>query len=60
MGSKQLLPSEYKLAASLEELKVKIKKWKWGTCPCRSCKTFKPNLGFVTLKELNFADGLTK
>ena len=28
------LASEYKLAASLEEFKVKIKKWKIYTCPC--------------------------
>ena len=27
------LPSEYKLAASLGEFKVKIKKWKCDTCP---------------------------
>ena len=32
------LPSEYKFAASLEEFKVKIKKWKCDTCPCRLCK----------------------
>ena len=41
------LPSEYKLAASLEEFKVKIKKWKCDTCPCRLCKKFQPNLGFI-------------
>ena len=41
------LPSECKLAASLEEFKEKIKKWKCDTCPGRSCKTFRPNLGFI-------------
>ena len=41
------LPSEYKLAASLEEFKVKIKKWICDTCPCRLCKKFQPNLGFI-------------
>ena len=41
------LPSEYKLAAYLEEFKVKIKKWKCDTFPCRLCKKFQPNLGFV-------------
>ena len=41
------LPSGYKLAASLEEFKVKIKKWKCDTCPCRLCKKFQPNLVFV-------------
>ena len=41
------IPSEHKLAASLEEFKEKIKKWKCDTCPGRSCKTFQPNLGFI-------------
>ena len=41
------LPSEYKLAASLDEFKVKIKKWICDTCPCRLCKKFQPNLGFI-------------
>ena len=41
------LPCEYKLAVSLKEFKVKIKKWKSDTCPCRLCKKFQPNLGFV-------------
>ena len=41
------LPSEYKLAASLEEFKVKTKKWKYDTCPCRLCKKLQPNLRFV-------------
>ena len=40
------LPSEYKFAAFLEEFKVKIKKWKCDTC--RLCKTFQPNLGFIS------------
>ena len=53
------LPSEYKFAASLEEFKVKIKKWKCDTCPCRLCKKFQQNLGFVNqehgLKICEFA-----
>ena len=44
------LPSEYKFAASPEEFKVKIKTWKCDTCPCRLCKKFQPNLGFVSYK----------
>ena len=39
------LPSEDKLATSLEEFKVKIKKWKCDTCPWRLCKN--SNIGFV-------------
>ena len=41
------LPFEYKFAASLKEFEMKIKKWKFYTCPCRLCKKFQPNLGFV-------------
>ena len=41
------LPSEYKLAASLEEFEVKIKKWKYNTCPYRLCKKCQPNTGFI-------------
>ena len=41
------LPAEFKLAASLEEFKMQIKKWKFGTCPCRLGKKFQPNLRFV-------------
>ena len=41
------LPSEYKLAASLEVFKVKIKKWKCDTCPRRLCKKFQLNLWFI-------------
>ena len=38
------------LHASLPEFKVKIKKWKCDTCPCRLCKKFQPNLGFINQK----------
>ena len=41
------LPSEYKLVVFLKEFKVRIKKWKCDTCPCRLCKKFQPNLGFA-------------
>ena len=47
----QVLSTDFsKLAASLEEFKEKIKKWKCDTCPGRSCKTFQPNLGFINQK----------
>ena len=44
------LPSEYKLEASLEEFKVKIKKQICDTCPCRLCKKIQLNLGFINQK----------
>ena len=42
------LPTERKLAPSPKEFKVKIKKCKFDTCPCRLYKTFQANLGFIT------------
>ena len=41
------LPPEYKLAASLEEFEVKIKKWKYNTCPYRLCKNVNQILGLL-------------
>ena len=41
------LPSEHKFAASFGKFKMKIKKGKCETCPCRFCKRIQPNLGFV-------------
>ena len=32
---------------SLSIFKVKIKSWYWDNCPCRLCKTFIANVGFV-------------
>ena len=37
-----------KISKSLNESKAKIKKWKPVSCNCRFCKTFIPELGFVT------------
>ena len=41
------LPSEYKLAAFLKEFKVKIKKRKCDSCPCRCKKKFNQILGLL-------------
>ena len=41
------LPSEYKLANSLNIFKRKIKNWKGENCPCRSCKTYVRELGYI-------------
>ena len=41
------LPSEIKSAQSLLLFKSKIKKWSLQNCPCRLCKTYVPNLGFL-------------
>ena len=41
------IPAEVKNKDSLDGFKNEIKKWKPSECPCRICKTFVPNLGFV-------------
>ena len=41
------LPPEYKLANSLNIFKRKIKNWKRENCPCRLCKTYVRELGYI-------------
>ena len=41
------LPPEYKLAISLNIFKRKIKIWKGENCPCRLCKTYFGELGYI-------------
>ena len=42
-----LVPCELKRAESLDIFKAKIKQFTFSECPCRLCKTFVPNLGFI-------------
>ena len=42
-----LVPMEIKNSASLEIFIRKIRHWKPQCCPCRLCKVFIPNLGFI-------------
>ena len=42
-----IVPIEIKSISSLPLFKVKIKKWIPQNCPCRLCKSFVPNLGFI-------------
>ena len=41
------LPPEYKLANSLSIFKIEIKNWKGENCPCRLCKTYVRELGYI-------------
>ena len=41
------LPTDIRNIDSLEQFISKIKKWKPVNCPCRLCKTYVKNLGFV-------------
>ena len=41
------IPTEIKTINSLAGFKKEIRKWKPVNCPCRICKVFVPNLGFL-------------
>ena len=43
----EMIPIETKNSSSLSIFKNKIRKWRPHTCPCRLCKTYVPNLGFL-------------
>ena len=42
-----LVPPEIKESENLEVFKKRIKRWTCSECPCRLCKTFVPELGFI-------------
>ena len=42
-----ILPDEYKNSISLKEFETKIKNWVPLNCPCRLCKTYIQNFGFI-------------
>ena len=41
------LPAKYVHETPLDEFKSKIKSWKCEICPCRLCKNYQPNLGYI-------------
>ena len=43
----KLVPDEIKNASSLSIFKSRIKTWTSDNCPCRPCKTFVKDLGFI-------------
>ena len=43
----KLIPDKIKQASTLSAFKAKIKSWTINNCPCRLCKTFVKDLGFV-------------
>ena len=43
----ELVPTDIKLSESLEVFKSKIKNWKTDACPCKICKIYIPNLGYL-------------
>ena len=42
-----ILPDRLKNTNSLEAFKIQIKKWKPQNCPCRLCRVYVQNVGFV-------------
>ena len=44
-----IIPNDIKQAATLQEFKHKIRKWKPINCPCRLCKTYVSGVGFVNI-----------
>ena len=43
----ELIPSDIRSANSLGIFKEKLKFWTTGKCPCRLCKTYIGNVGFI-------------
>ena len=43
----ELVPESIKSAESLSVFKIRIKKWKPENCPCRLCRSYIPQVGFV-------------
>ena len=43
----QMIPSDIRDSKTLQEFKRKIKKWKPDKCPCRLCKTYIKEFGFL-------------
>ena len=42
-----LLPLDIKMSPTLDSFKLKIKHWQPPNCPCRLCKTYLPDIGFI-------------
>ena len=51
LGTKirNLLPNEYKELKSLSSFKSRISNWVTDECPCRMCKNYVANIGFIWL-----------
>ena len=43
----ELVPQSHKKCKTLKEFKTKIKSWYPDHCPCRLCKAYIPQLGFI-------------
>ena len=43
----KILPNEIKDSDILQTFKMKLKKWVPAECPCRLCKIYPPQVGFI-------------
>ena len=41
------LPNDLKSKESIDSFKTAIKRWKPESCPCRLCKTYLQNIGYL-------------
>ena len=41
------LPNDFKIKESADNFKTAIKRWKPESCPCRLCKTYLQNIGYL-------------
>ena len=46
-----LIPATIKISKSLQIFKKEIRKWKPDKCPCRLCKIYIKDLGFIESKQ---------
>ena len=42
-----MLPKDLKVCTCLDEFKIKLKKWVPSNCPCKICKLYVQDLGFI-------------
>ena len=43
----EILPNDLKNKESVHSFKIAIKRWKPESCPCRLCKTYLENIGYL-------------
>ena len=46
-----IVPHEFKQSASLKDFKTSVKSWKPQPCPCRCCKEYVADVGFIKTFE---------
>ena len=46
-----MLPENLKAITSIDEFKIEVRKWVPESCPCRLCKTYVSQIGFVKISN---------